>query len=125
MRHFDPQGLANTAWAFASLAVPHPPLMDAIAAAALASIDAAAGAPGAAAAHRLALSILALAWAFAFLPPFPPVLRAGLWARLARLGRRLDRAAAGAPGGVARPWVLLRARGLLVLLKPPGWEVDV
>ena len=89
--------------------------------------------------HSLAKSILALAWAFAFVPPFGPALRAALWECLSALGRHADWTFK-LPAGLARagarpspasgeaeaeaPALLFEGRGMLVVYKPPGWEVD-
>lgn len=138
---FDGQGLANTAWAFASLKIEDRPLMDSIAAASMRLIasknisllrDEEA--------HHLAFSIQAIAWAFAFLPPFDVEFRDVLWNCLLNLGRRLDLNATKispsrpsakdqikmhlAEDDLRIPEVLIQRPGMLVICKPPGWEVD-
>lgn len=91
-------------------------------------------------AHQLALSILAITWAFAFLPPFDKELRGVLGQGLLGLGRRLDLTHKSAPakrpsmrdrrkieiakGELLLPEVLIDRPGMLVIHKPPGWEVD-
>jgi len=165
---FDPQGLAMTAWAFASLKVDDRPLLDAIAAASMRTIwQKVKYAFSDGDIRSLSFSILALSWALAFLPPFDPETRAALQGYLQVLGHRSDKNAAatasvtsqhrrqlgrlslsasalvhrgemmeslasGLQGSSTytrgaeadKPKLLIRARGMLVLCKPPGWEVD-
>eukprot|EP00747_Dinoflagellata_sp_TGD_P096560 gnl/TRDRNA2_/TRDRNA2_166878_c0_seq2.p1 gnl/TRDRNA2_/TRDRNA2_166878_c0~~gnl/TRDRNA2_/TRDRNA2_166878_c0_seq2.p1 ORF type:complete len:316 (-),score=27.08 gnl/TRDRNA2_/TRDRNA2_166878_c0_seq2:50-997(-) len=90
-------------------------------------------------AHRLAFSILALAWAFQFLGPFELQLRSILHETLLGIANKLDLranrfAASHSPPqlmSVARcdaseePEILFHHKGMMVINKPQGWEVDV
>jgi len=89
-------------------------------------------------AHSLALSILSISWAHAFCPPFDAAQRTVLQRHLLWLGEWVDKTSpqfamktlaepevrAKHVSGVEEPKILIDGRDMLVLCKPPGWEVD-
>jgi len=129
---FHTQGLSNTAWAFATLEVLHPPLRDAIASSALRTLQ-----------NFGAQELSNTAWAFAFSRSRERGLLSALRATCLERGRMEDqsrrlsaRAPArrsavdlagqgGGPLAYEAPRVVLEAPGIAVIFKPAGWETDV
>eukprot|EP00933_Yihiella_yeosuensis_P004212 TRINITY_DN10853_c0_g1_i1.p1 TRINITY_DN10853_c0_g1~~TRINITY_DN10853_c0_g1_i1.p1 ORF type:complete len:692 (+),score=109.89 TRINITY_DN10853_c0_g1_i1:943-3018(+) len=145
IQEFSSQCLANTAWAFANLGVMNLPLFDAISTAAQAvaanfSIHTSARADLIA----FAKSILGILWAQAFSEVGNDELSARFLATLKEVGNELDRLALtqalhqerdnGRNAFDAGPWsrnlltkppmLVTNLRGIVVVHKPPNWEVD-
>lgn len=127
---FRPQALSNTAWAFATLELHDRPLRNAISSSALRIIG-----------DFEAQELCNTAWAFAFSRDNDPGPLDAIRAACLEAGRKADLAkdrASGAtrnvvditevlesPLGYAEPTLELKAPGLVVILKPAGWETDV
>lgn len=127
---FLPQGISNTSWAFATLECDNLPLRQAISASAIRTIS-----------DFETQELSNTAWSFSFsrcqhLEVAHSLRRAGL-----RRGRQMDESGyverglwrnvvditgqAGTPLGYGVPAVLVNTPGLVVILKPAGWETDV
>jgi len=144
---FDLQGLANSLWAFASLLCPHFPLFSGIRR--IVVRTATAESPvldrGCRAADtyyevaRYSNHLCQLVWSFSFAGKLDRSLAHDLRGLMLQTGRCLDedRALGARQGGIVtapsfaesqawtqEPELLLKLRGISVVLKPPGWEVD-
>jgi len=127
---FLPQGLSNSAWAFATLEVRNLPLRQAISASALRSIS-----------DFETQELNNTAWAFAFISGQHLRITSGVRQASLALGRRMDAEGyaekgvwrnvvditgeAGTPLGYGIPEVVVNTPGLVVIFKPAGWETDV
>jgi len=136
---FLAQSLANTAWSYAVQQVYDKPLMDSIAACALRIIGEAS--PTSCSQRQTCSSVLdaiGLAWALEFLLCLDGGLFAAIRDLCLRCGRHIDGiifrdAGADSVAGVpprapalvqVAPTILTHLPGMLVVFKPPGWEVD-
>lgn len=142
------QELSNSAWACATLSGDHSPLLDSIAASASRSLQSELSHAIQKSMGRLQgdleaalmfeVNIGELAWSFTFISQGDrPLLRAVRDAQL-QIGRAFDRnnalwdAHPGVrhplplipPEGVEPPSIAYHLRGICLVLKPPGWEVD-
>ncbi|CAE7379469.1 rluD [Symbiodinium pilosum] len=136
---FDAQGLANLAWAVAALRAPHcaRPLLSGIREAAARDVVGrrAASVSLPSEARTLAFSLLALTWALSFSKELDSNLEDLIWHALSEMARVLDTGTRFCEAvrraqpttrdvDIPLPQALVDSPGMLVVLKPPGWEVD-
>lgn len=129
-RDFLPQGISNTVWSMSTLEVHHAPLRDAISAAALRSIR-----------DFETQELNNTAWAFGYIQSSHPGLSSAIRRTCLARGRDLDSQGeadrliwrnvvdvaddATTPLGYQMPDIPVNLPGLIVILKPAGWETDV
>ncbi|CAE7819036.1 unnamed protein product [Symbiodinium sp. CCMP2592] len=137
LESFDAQGLANLAWAAAVLSGSSRtrPLLAGIGSAAGAVARRAVTVSHVSEARTLAFSLLALTWALSFSKELDSELERDIVQAVRQLAGVLDTGVEvltgltpQSPGltfhGVDKPRVIIDSPGMLVALKPPGWEVD-
>ncbi|CAE6927214.1 unnamed protein product [Symbiodinium sp. CCMP2456] len=139
LESFDAQGLANLAWAAAVLSSSSRtrPLLAGIRSAAGAVARRASTVSRVSEARTLACSLLALTWALSFSKELDSELERGIVQAVRLLAGVLDTAVDNlAPlpltpqsrgltfDCITKPRVIIDGPGMLVALKPPGWEVD-
>ncbi|CAE7844246.1 unnamed protein product [Symbiodinium microadriaticum] len=137
LESFDAQGLANLAWAAAVLSSSSRtrPLLAGIRSAAGAIARRASTVSRVSEARTLAFSLLALTWALSFSKELDSELERGIVQAVRLLAGVLDTGVdimtgltPQSPGltfdCITKPRVIIDGPGMLVALKPPGWEVD-
>ncbi|CAJ1355842.1 unnamed protein product, partial [Effrenium voratum] len=132
-QEFELQDLTNSAWAFAILEAIQQPMLDEFAAEFLIKADDfLEGHSDTGALQEAAFAIVSLVWVYAFTSTLTPGLSQALSSRLSKVAWEVDRSMAGRRLSLPRaeghqsnsPQVVVRTRGMAVLMKPPGWEVD-
>ncbi|CAE7341253.1 SRCAP [Symbiodinium necroappetens] len=140
LHELDLQDLTNTAWALACLECLDAPLLHDFAAEFLLKVDSILqdGFLTTARLQDTAFAIVSVSWVFAFTSILSPGLCGELAWKLSKIGLQVDSCADGIPNvrqsaypaaqGEGRsggsPRIVFSTRGMAVVFKPPGWEVD-
>jgi len=138
---FDLQALANILWSYASLCLRDFPIVaslqqTAVSTAALVATVLEGQRPSCHEAARYSNHLCQLVWGFSFMGKLEEELATSLKGLMLNFARRLDegelqgrqtetaKTATGEPSKSEEPSLILKLRGISVVLKPPHWEVD-